>query len=96
MGFSGDTWTGIVSATRDETREFTLTYTKGDKTQTFTGVLIEGYKVTSKDGGPHELKVSEIPQGTRLKVYYMARDRKIEGRKVKFYEVFKIVSVPKD
>jgi hypothetical protein len=96
MGYNGDTWTGVVSATNDETREITLTYMKRDKIQTFVGVLEVGYKVKSNDGTPHELKVSEIPQGTRLKVYYMERDRKIEGRKVKFHEIFRLIRVPKD
>ncbi len=93
MGFNGDTWTGVVSAANDDTREITLTYTKGDKTQTFTGVLQEGYNVKANDGTPHHLKVSEIPLGTRLKVYYMAREHKVEGRKVKYNEVFRLVSV---
>jgi hypothetical protein len=93
MGFNGDTWTGVVSATNDDTREITLTYAKGDKTQTFTGVLQGGYKVKANDGTPHDLKVSEIPLGTRLKVYYMPREHKVEGRKVKYYEIIRLVSV---
>jgi len=96
MGYEGDTWTDAVSATNDETREITLTYSKGGKIQTFVGVLVEGYKVKAKDGTAHELKVSEIPQGTRVKVYYMERNRKVEGKKVKSYEIFRLVSVPKD
>jgi hypothetical protein len=96
MNYHGDTWTGVVSATNDETREITLTYTRRDKTETFVGVLEVGHKVKSNDGSAHELKVSEIPLGTRLKVYYLERDRKIEGRKVKFNEIFRIIRAPKD
>ena len=93
MGFVGDTWTGVVSTTNEETREITLTFTKGDKTQTFTGVLQDGYKVTPRDGSPHVLKVSEVPLGTRLKVYYMPREHKVEGRKVKYYEIIRLVNI---
>jgi hypothetical protein len=96
MGYIGDTWTGIVSATNDGTREITLTYTKRDKTQTFVGVVEDGYKVKLSDGTPHELKVSEIPLGTRLKVYYMPSYRKVEGRRTKFYKIIKLMSIPKD
>lgn len=93
MGFRGDTWTGVVSATNDATREITLTYEKKNKTQTFTGVLEEGYTVRTRDGSPHLLKASEIPVGTKLKVYYMAREHKIEGRKVKYYEIIRLFRV---
>lgn len=93
-GYSGDTWTGEVAAVNDQTREITLTYPKKDKTESFTGVLQEGYKVGLKGGGDHELKVSEIPIGTRLTVYYMARWRKSEGKKVKYYEIFRVATAP--
>lgn len=93
IGFNGDTWTGVVSATNDETREITLTFTKHDKTPTFTGVLEEGYTVKSNDGTPHVLKVSEIPLGIRLKVFYMPRERKVEGKKIKFYVILRFVGV---
>ena len=96
MGFNGDTWTGVVSSTNDETREITLTYTKQDKTETFVGVLLDGYKVKAKDGTPHELKVSEIPRGMRVKTYYIERSRKVEGKKVKFNEIFRLTSAPAD
>jgi hypothetical protein len=93
MGFNGDTWTGVVSSTNDETREITLTYTKHDKTQTFVGVLKEGYMLKLKDGTPHAVKVSEIPMGMRLKVYYMPRERKVDGRKVRYNEIFQFLRI---
>jgi hypothetical protein len=93
MGFVGDTWTGVVSSTNDGTREITLRYTKGDKTQTFTGVLQDGYGVKASDGTSHVLKVSEIPRGTKLKVYYMPKEHKVEGRKVKYYEIIRLVNI---
>lgn len=93
MGFHGDTWTGVVSATDDPAREITLVFTKGSKTETFIGVLEQGHKVKSSDGTPHVLKASEIPLGTRLKVYYIPRERQVEGRKVTFNEIFRLVSV---
>lgn len=94
LGFAGDTWTGEVSAVNDDTREITLVYSAPKRTETFVGVLQQGYKATLKDGSLAEVKVSMIHPGRRLKVYYIAKDRKVSGRKEKFYEIFKIDFLP--
>jgi hypothetical protein len=96
MGCAGDTWVGGVSATDDAKREITLIYTGKKKTESFVGVLQEGYKAKLKDGSLAELKVSMIPIGRRLRVYYMAKDRKVNGRKEKFYEIFQIDFLPSE
>ena len=97
MGYSGDTWTGEVTATADDKREITLTYKKKDKEETFTGVLEEGYAVKMKDGSMHKLKVSEIPLGARIKVYYLNKTKKdASGAKVKSPQIFKIRFLPKE
>ena len=49
FGYNGDTWTGVVTAANDDKREITLTYTKGDKTQTFVAVVPDGYVGWMKD-----------------------------------------------
>jgi hypothetical protein len=96
MGFAGDMWTGEVSAVNDANREITLVYTGKKKTESFVGVVQEGYKAKLKDGSLAELKVSMIPIGRRLRVYYMAKDRKANGRKEKFYEIFQIDFLPSE
>jgi hypothetical protein len=90
MGYAGDTWTGEVRALDDAKREITLLYKgkKGD--ETFVGVVQPAYQVKLKDGKLAELKLGMIPLGTRLTVYYMAKNRKVDGRKEKFYEIFRI------
>ena len=90
-GYAGDTWTGEVSAVDEAKREITLVYKgkKGD--ERFVGVVQQGYQVKSKDGKVAELKLTMIPLGTRFTVYYMAKNRKVEGRKEKFYEIFRMV-----
>ena len=96
-GYSGDTWTGEIKAADDAKREITLSYKKKDKEETFIGVLDEGYAIKMKDGTMHELKVSEIPLGTKIKVYYMTRTKKDDtGSKVKFNQIFKIRFLPKE
>ena len=39
FGYNGDTWTGEVTAADEDKRELTLTYKKGDKTQTFAAFV---------------------------------------------------------
>jgi hypothetical protein len=94
---NGDTWTGEVTAIDDGKREITLSYKKKDKEEIFIGVLEEGYSVKMKDGSMHELKVSEIPTGTRIKVYYMTKTKKdASGAKIKFNQIIKIRFLPKE
>jgi hypothetical protein len=93
-GFSGDTWTGVVSNVNETTGEFTLTYTKGNKTETFVGVPEEGYLVAPKDGPVRPLKLSDIHVGRTVTVFYMPVTKKVDGKKVTVNTVFNINSIP--
>lgn len=89
-GYNGNTWTGKVTAVDESTREFTLSYTSGSKTQTFIGVLSKGYRVKMKDGQDYEIKMTDII-GMTIKAYYITKTKKDNnGVKVKTNEVFKI------
>ena len=95
-GFVGDTWSGEVTAVTDDTREFTLTHTKGSDTQTFVGVLPKGYTVKMKDGRDYEIKMTEL-MGMRIKAYYITKKSKdANGVKTETHEVFKIKFFPKE
>jgi hypothetical protein len=95
-GYNGDTWTGEVTTVNEDTREFTLTYAKGDKTQTFIGVLPKGYTAKMKDGSDQEVHMAKL-MGLRVKVYYISKNKKdADGVKVKTNEVFKINFLPKE
>lgn len=96
MGYHGDTWTGEVSAVNDSTREITLLYKdeKHHKSESFVVELPAGYKVKNQKGEDHELKPSEIPIGTRMKVYYLVKSRKVEGRKTSYNELFAMAKAP--
>jgi hypothetical protein len=96
QGYSGATWAGEVTSVNEDTREFTLTYKKNDKEQTFVGVLEKGYTVKMKGGKDYELKMSDL-MGMRVKAYYMTSSKKdANGVKVKTNEVFKIRFLPKE
>ena len=89
MNYTGDTWTGEVTSVNEDTRELTLTFKKKDKDETFVVVLPKGYSHKMADGTEREVKLTDL-MGMRLKVYYVAKSKKVDDQKVRFYEVFKI------
>jgi hypothetical protein len=89
QNYSGDTWTGIVTAINEDTREFTLTYKKEDKEETFVGVLPKGFKHKMADGTDREVKLADLV-GMQLRVYYIAKTKKVNDQKIKYNDVFKI------
>jgi hypothetical protein len=93
-GYSGNTWTGVVSNVNEATGEFTLAYTKGNKTETFVGVPEEGYEVAPKDGPERPLKLSDIHVGRTMTVFYNALTNKVDGKKVTVNSVINISSIP--
>ena len=95
-GYSGDTWSGEVTSVNEDTREITLTYKKGDKEQTFVGVVPQGFTVKMKDGKDYRVRMQDL-MGMRLKVYYINKSKKdANGVAVKTKEVFQIAALPKE
>jgi hypothetical protein len=92
----GDAWTGEVVSTDEGKREIIIRFESKGKTETFTGVLVEGYKVKMKDGSTVELKVSEIPVGTRIRVFAKTREQDVGGRKAKVNLISRIDFLGKD
>jgi len=89
QNYSGDTWTGVVTAVNEDTREFTLTYKKSDKEEFFVGVLPKGYTHKMADGTNQEIKLPDL-MGMKLRVYYMSKTRKVNDQKTKYNDVFKM------
>ena len=96
LGYHGDTFTGNVTSVDDDSRSITLTYTnpKNGKTETLPGSIVKPYTAKWKDGTLRQIKPSDIPIGTRLKVYYMTAENKVGGKKVKTISIFQIAGVP--
>lgn len=92
----GDAWTGEVVATSNTTREITIKYDGKGNIETFTGVLIEGYKMKMKDGSFHELNLSEIPVGSRVRVFAKSKEQASGGTKVKIHLISRIDFLGKD
>ena len=91
-GYSGDTWTGVVVSASDQTGEITLSYTdpKKGKTETFVGVPDEGYLVHEHGGATRPLRMSDIPVGRTIKVWYKTGTRKVNGKEERFNVIFQI------
>ena len=86
----GDAWVGIV-VTRDETtREIKLRHPDASKTDTFSGFLVDDYKVKLKDGTWRFLQMSEIEPGARIRVFYKSKTRDVGGQKVKVFNIHRL------
>ena len=106
FGYNGDTWTGHVASTNSTTREIKLVYVRGDKEESFVGVLKSGYtmqrhdgavfEIRGKDGSKLELDPGQVPLGTRLVAYYMVKKVKQGDAKTKTNEIFLIRLLPDD
>jgi hypothetical protein len=92
-GYNGDTWTGAILSANEQTSEITLSYTKGGKSQTFVGVPEEGYMVHEHNGQTRPLKMSDIPVGRTVKVWYTPATKKVDGKKVTVNIIFLIDAV---
>jgi len=79
--YNGSTFTGIVTAADNDL--LTLTYTKGNKTETFTGRLEAGCSVPRADGSNQRMNATDIPQGTSLQAFFNTVAKKVDQKKVK-------------
>ena len=92
----GDAWTGEVVTANEATREITLSHPDKNKTETFVGLLEEGYKLKMKDGSQRELRVSEITPGTRIRVFYKTKQQDLGGQKMKVRSIYRVDFLGKD
>lgn len=91
--YAGDTWTGVVVSANEQNREITLSYTKNGKSQTFIGVPEDGYLVHERNGATRPLKMSDVPIGRTIKVWYMSETKKVDGHQVKVNTIFLIDAI---
>lgn len=96
LNYAGAVFVGNLTSANDETREITLTYTNpaNGETETFGGILEEGYMIRGKDDHLRELRPSNLKMGARIKVYYIPKTRKVDGKKVKVNSIFLIGGLP--
>jgi hypothetical protein len=76
----GDSWKGVVESSDEVTREIKIV-NSDKKTETFVGVLEDGYQVKLKDGTFRELKMSELKPGLRVQLFY--KSKTLAGQKTK-------------
>ena len=91
-GYKGHTFTGVLQSVDESTHHLRLTHAAGYKTEVFVGVLVKGYTTHLPDGSTRPLKVSDLPIGEHLTVYYMGEAKGSGWRKV--HKVFLIEGYP--
>ena len=88
VDYSGTLFTGVVTGAT--ANQITLTFSKGSKTETFTGLFETGCSVPTKQKDGPLMWPGDIPTGTKMTAFYNARTRKINGNKVKEYIVIAV------
>ena len=76
LSYQGSTFSGTVADTSEET--MTLTFVKGQKSETFTGRLEKPCVI--KEG--HGMTASDFPKGTELTALFDPITKKVEGKKI--------------
>lgn len=92
----GSGWDGVVVSANETTREITLSNLRGDKKQTFVGVLEPGYMQKLRDGTYRELQMSEFKPGLRIRVFYKEKSQEVSGKKVKVKMIHRIEFLGRD
>lgn len=91
----GDAWKGVVESADETTREIKIV-NPDKKTETFVGVLEDGYQVKLKDNTSRELKVSELKPGLRVRVWFKSKNRDVAGQRTKINVINRIQFLGRD
>lgn len=96
--FMGKTFKGVVISSNEATREITVGYTDTakNKTETFVGVLEQGYQVKLRDGTKRELLMSELKPGLRVRVFYKEKNEYVGGQKAKVAAIYDVQFLGRD
>ena len=86
----GDIVIGEVTAKDEATREITLTYPGKEGTESFSGFLVDGYKLRMAEGSLRELSLSELVPGMYIRMFYKSGSAKVGGQEKKIYKITKI------
>ena len=79
-GYSGDIFSGKVTAVDESTQVITILYDNGKKTDTFTGKLEKPCRVPSADG--KLMAALDLPVGTGVTAFFERRSHKDGNTKV--------------
>jgi hypothetical protein len=80
-GYSGDIFSGKVTAVDEVTQVITISFDNGRKTETFMGHLQKPCAVPSADG--KTMTAVDLPIGTDVTAFFEPKTQKDSGKKVK-------------
>jgi len=86
---NGKSTTGTVTATNEDAREITLSVPKGGGAEEFVGEVIQGLHMRQAGGQAFELKVSQVPLGTRITIFYTTERKKVAGKWVSYRLIYR-------
>jgi hypothetical protein len=92
----GDIVIGELTGMNETTREITIKYPGKEGTETFSGILTDGYKLKREDGSAGDLKLNEILPGMRIRVFYKSGHVKVSGQEQKVNTIHRIDFLGKD
>jgi hypothetical protein len=79
--YSGDTFTGSLQPVSKDSPVFTLVYTKGGKSETFSAQLESNCKLTNKAGVTQSFGMEAFSEGSVLTVFYRTNKNKATHEK---------------
>lgn len=86
----GDIVIGEVTAKDEATREITLEYKGKEGTESFSGFLVDGYKLRMAEGSLRELNLSELVPGMYIRMFYKTGNGKVSGQEKKINKITRI------
>jgi len=93
QSLKGHTFTGVLQSVNESAQRFRLEYMAAVyKTEVFIGTLAKGDTTPFPNGTTRPLKVSDLPIGATLTVYYMGEAKSTGWRPV--HKVFLIEGYP--
>ena len=88
--FMGDLVVGELAGKNEATREITIKYPGKEGTEIFSGILADDCKLKLEMSGGGDLMLSEIVQGTHIRVFYKNRSEKVSGQEKKINKISRL------
>lgn len=90
----GDIVIGELTGNDEATREITIKYPGKEGPEIFSGILADGYRLTSEDG--RVWRLTEIVRGMHIRVFYKSSHEKVSGQEKTVNKISRIDYLGKD
>ena len=94
--FMGDLVVGELAGKNEATREIAIKYPGKEGAEIFSGILADDCKLKLEMSGGGDLMLSEIMQGTHIRVFYKNRSEKVSGQEKKINKISRLEVLGED